>query len=353
MCFLIYALLGIPLNVLLFNTLLDQTVNLFTWILTSINRHWRNRQATVNFNGTPRSDRAGSNWEPCTVHIALTCFVVVSLVILLAAPLFVFLENWSFFESVYFSVVAFTTVGFGDFVPSGLHSGSGENLTPHYRVGNWLVIIIGTVFMYTSTALMASVYKQCLDKAIQKCRKRFKRTTGLNRITTSPQAPSTPILERTPSLSPMRDERKREVAARALQNWRKKPQSIGPVNQVEASIWKRRMLSNNEDNILQNTDSNCLRLDDNHSLNTKIKGQTDIEELNSLEVKLAKEYNQLVKQIQQKRETLISKKMTSNEDHGIDNGVAIMISSPETTCTPPLTIKTDDNISIVSNNSCP
>jgi len=352
-CFLIYALIGIPLNILLFNILLDQTVQIFTWTLTSITRHWQSRQAVVTFNGTPRSENIRSNWEPSTTHIAITCFFAVIIVVLLSAPLFVYLEDWSFFQSVYFSVVAFTTVGFGDFVPSGVHTKRGDNLTPHYKVGNWFIIIIGTVFMYTSLALLASVYKHCLDKFIATCRKRMGRTAGLNRVTASPQTSSTPMHERAPSMSPMRDERKRKVAARALQNWRSvKKQSMGPLNQVEASLSKRRR-TKNDDGISQTGEAlSFLHLDDkNSSLDVKIKGQTDIDELNLLEVNITKEFNEIIEQIQQKRERLL-RKTVSNDSCGIDNGIVVSTSVPDSICTPQFTSRTDvDDTSIVSNHS--
>ena len=39
-------------------------------------------------------------------------------IIALATTLYHFLENWSWVDSLYFSVVAVTTVGFGDLVPT-------------------------------------------------------------------------------------------------------------------------------------------------------------------------------------------------------------------------------------------
>ncbi|EDO31528.1 predicted protein, partial [Nematostella vectensis] len=101
--FLPYSLFGIPLHVLLFNTMLDRTVYLITGLLRRLHHKFST--------GSPLSD-----WEPSTTLIALVAFLSMSILVLLSAPLFVFLEGWSYFESVYFAVVTYTTVGFGDFV---------------------------------------------------------------------------------------------------------------------------------------------------------------------------------------------------------------------------------------------
>lgn len=332
-CFLVYALLGIPLNILLFNTLLDQTVNIFTCALCWINRCWRKRRRLVNLTNQ------GEPWEATTVTIAITCFMVVIVIILLSAPLFVYLDDWSFFESIYFLVVAFTTVGFGDFVPGGLHTSSGENLTPHYRVGNWFVIIVGTIFMYTAMALMASMYKQCLEYMLDKYQKYFKKKKT-NQITASPPAPSTPVTQRGQSIavSPLRDERKREMAARALQNWRaaKKPNMVGLVNQVEESILKTRRTASTDDRAPGFDGFHFLPLADlSRRPSQTIRAQTNADDLTTLEAKLTKEFNQLLKEIERRRESLL-KKPIANEERGIDNGVVIAVSSgSESTASPP------------------
>ena len=73
------------------------------------------------------------------------------------AALFTYIEEWTFFEGVYFTIVSFTTVGLGDYVP--FKEASQHNSYESYQLLNLFVIIIGSVFTYILLNLLATIYK--------------------------------------------------------------------------------------------------------------------------------------------------------------------------------------------------
>ena len=73
------------------------------------------------------------------------------------AVLFTCIEDWSYFEGVYFTIVSFTTVGLGDFVP--FREATQHNKYEVYHMLNLFVIIIGSIFTYIFLNLVATLYK--------------------------------------------------------------------------------------------------------------------------------------------------------------------------------------------------
>ena len=263
-----------------------------------------------------------SSWEPTAASIALLCMIFVIIITLVSAPLFLILEGWTFFESVYFAVVAFTTVGFGDFVPSGDHSGSGQTLTPHYKIGNWIVIIIGMIFTYPAMAVLASVYKQLLNFVVEKGRKFVAKKT--NRVL----APKTSSENEGDTEELSVEERQKITAHKVLKTWKalKKTSNIGTINAVEASILRSRLSPPNNRGDPDSGISMAAT-----SRGSIVEGLTTIGELDAVESGLIREYKQLLNEIKQHRESITNDLTATGESIGIANegiGIAIRICSP-------------------------
>ncbi|MFT4599402.1 MAG: voltage-gated potassium channel [Bacteroidia bacterium] len=64
-------------------------------------------------------------------------------VILVGSTVYHYLENWSWVDSIYFSVVTLTTVGFGDFAPK---TDGGKIFTIFY-----IIIGIGIILSFINT----------------------------------------------------------------------------------------------------------------------------------------------------------------------------------------------------------
>lgn len=130
-----YAIIGIPLA-LIFLTMIGNIID--AWVdraLRPIERRW----------GPLVSRAVGS--------IALILTVLIFFM-LIPAIIFSSIETWSYRESVYYTVVTLTTVGFGDFVPAG--SISDDDVSGLYK-------LISAVWLWIGLALVAALISQIQD----------------------------------------------------------------------------------------------------------------------------------------------------------------------------------------------
>lgn len=161
--FIFYALVGIPLNILYLNIALQKIVSLLSDLVRS------------GYNYMPRNKfltPPGPKELPLG-EILIASFVLYAFVTFLLAIAFTFIENWSFFQAVYFLIVACSTVGFGDYVPSKAKTGVGHNIHDGYRISNWFMISIGLLLIYVVLNLLANFFKNVLSKCIDLFRMRF------------------------------------------------------------------------------------------------------------------------------------------------------------------------------------
>ena len=157
--FIFYAIIGIPLNILYLNTALQKIVS----ILSDVVRSGYKYMPKNKFLTPP-----GAKELPLG-EILIVSFVIYFCVTLIIAIFFAWIEGWTFFQAVYFLVVACSTVGFGDYVPSKLKTGAEHNIHEGYRVSNWFMIGVGLLLMYVVLNLLANLFKNILGKCIDLC----------------------------------------------------------------------------------------------------------------------------------------------------------------------------------------
>ncbi|XP_046551828.1 potassium channel subfamily K member 16-like isoform X1 [Haliotis rubra] len=95
----IYALIGIPLTLIMLKDIGDKLNN------------WITRLYRVQY-----CQRA---WINRTINVSIVVFVGVNVTILLPSALFIHVEGWTMVDAVYYCFITLSTIGFGDFLLRG------------------------------------------------------------------------------------------------------------------------------------------------------------------------------------------------------------------------------------------
>jgi len=102
-----YALAGIPLNLVMFQSIGERLNAVTTFLLSRLCRAARRRTTAAASAEDPRVS---------STHLILVSLNVSSLAVAGGAWVFSHCEGWTYLDSVYYCVVTLTTVGFGDMV---------------------------------------------------------------------------------------------------------------------------------------------------------------------------------------------------------------------------------------------
>lgn len=127
---MVYALLGIPLTLVLLSALVERLLLPATAMLRALNAS------------------LGHLYRPFTIRlvhlfIIVTFFLVFCLVV--PASIFAYLEpEWDFLDSFYYCFVSLTTIGLGDYIPG---DSPGQLYRPFYKVATTLYLLIGLTFL--------------------------------------------------------------------------------------------------------------------------------------------------------------------------------------------------------------
>ncbi|KAM6932169.1 uncharacterized protein PEZ65_007388 [Lycodopsis pacificus] len=151
-----YGLLGCSATILFFNLFLERVITLLSLLIFWCHR----RTGHSGLAGRASEDNNNEGWKPSVYQVTLVLFVVVLLVACGAASLYSTMEGWTYMESLYFCFVAFSTVGFGDFV-SGQRERH-EN-TWAYQVANCLLMLLGMCCTYSLFNTISVIIKQGLN----------------------------------------------------------------------------------------------------------------------------------------------------------------------------------------------
>ena len=175
-----YGLVGCSAAILFFNLFLERVITMLGLLM-----HWCHRRRTPHCRphgaGWPPLEAAqkaedgeavggasgdtsegphGDTWRPSVYHVTLILFATTLVVSCGAATLYSTMEGWSYFESLYFCFVAFSTVGFGDLV-----SGQREHHEDSrgYQLANGLLMLLGVCCTYSLFNTVSVIIKEGLN----------------------------------------------------------------------------------------------------------------------------------------------------------------------------------------------
>ena len=100
------------------------------------------------------------SWKPSVYWVMLILLLGALVVAVCASSMYYPVEEWTYFEAIYFCFVTFATIGFGDYVVSQKSSYNNVHL---YRLGNFIFIVLGCCCIYSLFNVTSIVIKQVLN----------------------------------------------------------------------------------------------------------------------------------------------------------------------------------------------
>ncbi|XP_029453636.1 potassium channel subfamily K member 13 [Rhinatrema bivittatum] len=180
-----YGLIGCAGTILFFNLFLERLITVIAYIMKSFHERQLRRKGTA-----PHDSRRGSGpsevdslagWKPSVYYVMLILCIASIIISCCASAMYTPIEEWSYFDSLYFCFVAFSTIGFGDLVSS--QNAKYEN-QGFYRFGNFVFILMGVCCIYSLFNVISIIIKQCVNwilkkmdcRCCQKCQRKLFRS---------------------------------------------------------------------------------------------------------------------------------------------------------------------------------
>ena len=169
---ILYGFMGCAGAILFFNLFLERIITFLAYILRSIHEQELKRKGlmskeTNGRRGSQISDDDDSldSWKPSVYWVMLILFLSACVIACCASAMYHPVEQWDYFQAIYFCFVTFATIGFGDYVVS--QEAHYENVHL-YRFGNFCFIVVGCCCIYSLFNVTSIVIKQFLNWLIKK-----------------------------------------------------------------------------------------------------------------------------------------------------------------------------------------
>ncbi|GFO48647.1 potassium channel subfamily k member 13-like [Plakobranchus ocellatus] len=185
-----YGFFGCAGAILFFNLFLERIITFLAYILRAIHERGQRKKGLLEGGERRRRSSQGSedeqldSWKPSVYWVMLILTLGALVVALIASGMYHPVEEWTYWEAMYFCFVTFATIGFGDYVVSQRAEYPNVVL---YRLGNFIFIVLGCCCIYSLFNVTSIVIKQVLNWMLRKlnceCRIRKPPMTRRNAIT--------------------------------------------------------------------------------------------------------------------------------------------------------------------------
>ncbi|XP_026995848.1 potassium channel subfamily K member 13 [Tachysurus fulvidraco] len=159
-----YGLIGCAATILFFNLFLERIITMLAYIMRWCHER-QLRRAGIGGEEAHSEDDSLEGWKPSVYYVMLILGVAALLIACCASALYSSMEDWDYFDSLYFCFVAFSTIGFGDLVSSQRESYKAQEA---YRLGNCLFILMGVCCIYSLFNVISIIIKQTLNWILAK-----------------------------------------------------------------------------------------------------------------------------------------------------------------------------------------
>ncbi|NXB36644.1 KCNKD protein, partial [Eulacestoma nigropectus] len=164
-----YGLIGCAGTILFFNLFLERLITVIAYVMKSCHERQLRRKGVLPHNGRRGSGTSEVDslvgWKPSVYYVMLILCVASLIISCCASAMYTPIEGWSYFDSLYFCFVAFSTIGFGDLVSSQNIRYESQGL---YRFGNFVFILMGVCCIYSLFNVISIVIKQSINWILKK-----------------------------------------------------------------------------------------------------------------------------------------------------------------------------------------
>ncbi|XP_007942678.1 potassium channel subfamily K member 13 [Orycteropus afer afer] len=169
-----YGLIGCSSTILFFNLFLERLITVIAYIMKLCHQRQLRRRGVLDQKSLkdPRKLQVDSlaGWKPSVYYVMLILCMASVIISCCASAMYTAMEGWSYFDSLYFCFVAFSTIGFGDLVSSQNAQYDSQDL---YRFANFVFILMGVCCIYSLFNVISILIKQSVNWILRKMDGRF------------------------------------------------------------------------------------------------------------------------------------------------------------------------------------
>lgn len=164
-----YGLIGCASTILFFNLFLERLITVIAYVMRSCHQQQLRRRGVVTQDHMKAPEKREvdslAGWKPSVYYVMLILCLASVVISCGASALYTTMEGWSYFDSLYFCFVAFSTIGFGDLVSSQNAQYESQGL---YRFANFFFILMGVCCIYSLFNVISILIKQTVNWILRK-----------------------------------------------------------------------------------------------------------------------------------------------------------------------------------------